>query len=840
VTSAPTLIDANADSETDVVAENCFHCGLPLANNSRYERVFNDQTQRFCCAACEAVCHAIHDAGLEHYYLLNKRNFAPPTQPPQDLSHYDIDEVQAEFVSKMGHQRNVQLLLEGIHCAACVWLIERALGQIKGVVDARVNLSGKRLLLTWDSAQTKLSRLLAHLARIGYSAIPYRPDIADKIAKSQNRALLYRLAFAGFAMMNMFWISVALYSGASSSEFRQLFHQAGFVLATATLLYAGYPFISNAIRGLKQAYLSMDLPIAIGAITTYLYSVYVTVTPSSVGEVYYDTLVNFIFIILVGRYLEAISRERALQSTQRLVDLQARTATVKQADQSLVLPIGAVKVNDTVIVKTGEIVPVDGSVIEGSSHVNESLLSGENRPILKQSGDKISAGTVNIDNVLLVRVENTQMNTVLGRIIHRVEQAQASKAPIQCVADRIVPWFVAATLALAGISFMLWLTTDVELALIAATSVLIITCPCAFGLATPMAIASASGLAANNGILIKSGAILENLSRIDHVVFDKTGTLTEGEPQVDKIVTSDDIDANTLMTYAASLESYSNHPSAKAIRRWAESRQIKPLLDSASIIPDLRLEAGLGVSGSVNRRFVVVGSRAWLKQNTVIVNDDLYEHSERLESEGSHCIHVAFNGIHVGFIAITDKLRSDAIALVEAFRKKEIAISIVSGDRAPVVKHISDQLGGLEYRAEVLPQQKQQVIQHLRDKGLTVAMVGDGVNDAIALQTANVGIALGSGTDISAESADIVLINNQLGKIELAMQLSKRTLRTIQQNIAISLLYNLVFIPLAMLAYITPVLAAISMPISSLLVIGNAMRIRTLFNSKPNSDKKLT
>lgn len=823
---------ADPSGDRDAMTDRCFHCGLALPKNQTFTQAIAGRTRQFCCPACQAVCQAIFEAGLEGFYERAPEGaLAPPSTTANDLALYDLDEVQAEFVPTLGVQREIHLLVEGIHCAACVWLIERSLGQLAGILDARVNLSGRRLLLKWDNRQIKLSQVLTRLAQLGYAAVPYDPELADGRLRQHNRSLLLRMAFAAFAMMNLLWISIALYSGASDGEFRQLFHWIGFALATPTLLYSGYPFLHSAWTGIRRLHLTMDLPIAIGAISTYSYSVYVTLHPTLMGDVYYDTVVNFLFVILVGRYLEAMSKRQAVASTQRLLDLQPRAATVLRDGESVLLPIRAVRADDVVLIRPGGQIPVDGVVTEGRSKVDESMLSGESRAVAKQVGDHVSAGTLNTDSTLTVRVEGVLRNTALGRIIDLVEAAQASRAPIQCTADRIVPWFVAATLLLASLTFLWWLPTDFDVALMAATAVLIITCPCAFGLATPMAIASASGLAARLGILIKNGGVLETLSRIEHVVFDKTGTLTEGRMRVQEVVTQEDMDSLTLMQHAAALEHYSEHSIATAICGYPEIKD-SPRLTAQQ----MENRPGLGIRGEVNGRPVLIGSEQWLQQNDLPLDEALRHTTRQWEERGSSCVQVAIDGRHSGVIAINDQLRADARQLVDALRANHIRMTILSGDRRPIVERIARQLGGMDTIAEVLPEDKDKIIRQLQQDGTIVAMVGDGINDAAALNRADVGIALGSGTDVSGESADIILISNELDKVRLAMQLSQRTLRTIRQNIGLSFSYNLIMVPLAMAALITPLIAAISMPISSLLVIANAARIRTVFQ-KPTGDR---
>ncbi len=809
----------------------CFHCGLPLPPGEPFIESIEGKDRDFCCLGCQSVCKAIYDAGLDGFYQRTPDGtlLAPPPEPPKDIALFDLDEVQEEFVRELGEEREIHLLVEGIHCAACVWLIERSLGTMQGILRVQVNLTNKRLLLRWDNRQVQLSDIIKRLGDIGYAAIPFDPEAAEGSIKKQNRELLFRMAVAGFAMMNLMWISIALYSGADTADggqFRPMFHWIGFALASLTLFYSGSIFLKGAWAGLRHRHLTMDLPIAIGATSTYLYSTYVTISGSEVGEVYFDTVVNFIFVILVGRFLEAVSKRHAVAASQRLMDLQPRVATLLTDGAEKIVPIRVVKLDDTVLVKAGDKVPVDGTIIEGSSRVDESMLSGESEPVRKDAGHTVSAGTVNLHSALTLRVTGTLRDTSLGRIIALVEEAQASKAPIQCMADRIVPWFVMTTLLLATLTFLLWFASGFELALMAATSVLIITCPCAFGLATPMAIAVAAGQGARNGILVKNGEVLETLSRVTHFVFDKTGTLTTGRMQFQQVIALQGVDEGELLRLAAIVERYSEHSIAQAIVAAAEAQhlainQSKP--QSFESLP------GHGVKAIVEGRTIILGTLTWLQKNSIALDESIREQARGLEAKATSCIHMGVDGEHTALIAIADQLRPDALKLVSGLRAAGIRMTLLSGDRQRVADAVAEQLGGMEVIAEVLPQDKDRVIAELQAKGEWVAMVGDGVNDAPALIRANIGIAIGSGTDVSMESADIVLMQDELDKVRLATLLSRRTLRTIRQNIGLSLTYNVIMVPLAMAAFITPLFAAIAMPISSLLVIGNAARIRSLF-----------
>ena len=829
-------------SPEPVAQGSCFHCGLPLNPDVGVSTAIRGEERVFCCIGCRSVCEAIYAAGLEGFYRRTTTGepLGPPPELPTDLRLFDLDAVQEEFVDTTSDDREINLLVEGIHCAACVWLIENGLKTLPGLAEARVNLTGRRLRVRWDNGRLKLSTVLRRLGDLGYAAVPFDPESAEGALRRQGRQLLYRMAFAGFAMMNLMWVSIALYSGADQGEFRGLFHWVGFALATPTLLYSGFPFYKGAWNGLRTGHLGMDLPIAIGASMTYLYSLYVTVSGTRTGEVYWDTVVNFLFVILVGRILEGGARREAVAATQRLLDLQPKVATVMRDGTESVVPIRSIVQGELVLVRPGERIPVDGTVVEGLSEVDESMLTGESRPVRKSVGEGVCAGTINGAGVLRASATATLRDTALGRIIRLVEDAQASRAPIQRLADRIVPWFVALTLGLGLLTFIVWVGVDLQTAILAGTSVLIITCPCAFGMATPMAVAVASGLGAARGILIKNGAVLERLSSIDHFVFDKTGTLTTGRPEVTGWRfgvghwQSLDTEPPTLgaeqrdqFRRIGALERLSEHPAAAAVLDLCERLGIETAgaqVESVEVVP------GLGIRGQVDGATVVVGSTDWLARHGVELPA---QPASPLVGEclSAGLIHCAVIGCGTLVLATEDHLRPGAAEVIARMRAQGLRVTLLTGDRRSAARRIAAGLGDIEVIPEVLPEDKDRVITELQQSGQRVAMVGDGVNDAPALVRADVGIAMGSGTDVSIASADIVLMTSELKRVAEAAELSRRTLHTIRQNIGISIIYNLIMVPLAMAAILTPLMAAISMPISSLAVIGNSARIRRLFKS---------
>lgn len=807
------------------MSQHCYHCGQAIAPDALVQREVAQVERDFCCHGCAGACQAIYEAGLDDFYdKAQEAGRQPVPVIPKDLQMYDHEELQSQYTDVTRSVREIELMSEGIHCAACVWLIEHRLAKESGIVSAYVNFTTRRIRLKWDNEQIQLSRILHILGELGYASQPFDPQLSQQALDRYNRGLLYRFAFASFAMMNIMWISISLYFGADDSEYKQFFHWVALGLATPTLLYSGQPFFIGAWQAIRGRRLGMDISISLGILTTYFYSLYVTFVPASGGSVYFDTLVDFMFFLLLGRYLESISKSKAIDATHRLVALQPKIARQRLPDGSETFTaVRLLKVGDFVWVHPGERLPVDGVLVEGESHVDESMLTGESVPIHKRVGDRVSAGTHNQDGVLLIEVQQILANSALGKIIRLVEDAQASKAPIARMADRVIPWFVSVTLSLATFSLIFWwISAGIDTAVMAATAVLIVTCPCAFGLATPMAIAVASGVAARWGVLVKNGTVLEQLSKTTHVLFDKTGTLTEGVMNVvAERIWQGGIDKRWLWSLILTLENRSSHSLAKALCVHAQSHQVQPL----TMVGFLSL-SGRGVQAEVNGHLWQLGSVGWMYSQGIEISNDINTWLTTQAQQGATSVCVLRDGQLVATVALADQLRADAVAVVDALKARGIQVAMVTGDRQAVAEVYAQQLGGIAVTAEVLPEDKEAVVRQLQGEGRVVVFVGDGVNDAPALVRSDVGIALGSGTDVSVDSAQVVLLNNQLTSVLNTIRLSTITLRTIRQNIIMSLLYNSIMVPLAVTAKLTPLMAAIGMPISSLLVIGNAARIK--------------
>lgn len=818
--------------------EPCFHCGLPVSPLSRHETEIKGEKRAFCCAGCLTVCRMIHEAGLDEFYrrINYQEAQSPPPEMPADLDQYDLEEVQAEFVQPLSNGRKeANLLVEGIHCAACVWLIEHALGKVKGVESTQVNLAHQRVFVRWNSALVSLSAIMQTLGRLGYAAAPFNPETAEGSVQRANRALLFRMAFAGFGVLNIMWISIALYAGAFSgidADHKRFFHWISFVIATPVLIYSGWPFFRSAWLGLFQRRLTMDLPIAIGSAVTYLYSSWITLRGS--GEVYFDTVVTFLFFILVGRYLEGLSRRNASSAALRLMELQPRLATRLTADGEERVSVRKLQAGDRLLVRPGEKIPADGKVVRGSSHVDESMLSGESHPVRKTSGCQAIAGTINIDGSLTLTVQDVGNSTVLARIVHLVEAAQGSKAEVQRIADRIVPWFVAATLGLALLTFAYWSRQDFDMALLAAVSVLIITCPCALGLATPMAIAVGVGAGSRCGVLVRNGQALESLSKITHVVFDKTGTLTEGKMKMQEILPAGGFDSVRLLRLAAAVESHSRHPLAQAITAALKDKA----KEAGATLPhcdNFRSLSGTGVIGCVEGSHIAIGNARMMAKAKVAIPDGFRQQQQLIEQAMGVGVFIAMDGSLAGLIHIQDSVRDYAPSLVRKLENQGIGMTLLTGDSLRAAEQLRTRLGHMDVVAGVMPDEKENEIARLQTAGERVLMIGDGVNDAPALARADVSIAMGSGMDVSMECADIILMNSELERIDFAFLLARKTLRTIYQNISISLLYNVILVPAAMAAMVTPVFAAVAMPFSSLLVIGNAVLIHRRISARNRS-----
>lgn len=834
--------------EAEEKIESCYHCGQAIPSRALYETIRGAELG-FCCNGCASVCKYIYEAGLEDYY--EKRDRSRPGVPLFQAKGAGVND-ELMFVNIDGGLKEASLIIDGIHCAACIWLIEKVVGAMPGVADARLNFSTHRMAVKWDGAKTALNDILGKVRSIGYAATPYDPSAEVPLLKKNNDALV-RLSIAGFGFAATMFLAEGLYGGylwGMDRGFRDFFQWMSFAVAIPVVFYSGAPFITGAYNGLKNRAMTMDLPIALGSLATFFYSAWATILKRE--EVYFDSVVMFIFLILIGRSLEAAAKKRAWNATSRLMHFEADAATVVVDGVRSNIPVRSVKPGDILEVKPGEKVPVDGFIIEGGSRVDESMLTGESMPVEKVKGSRVYGSTANTAGAFLFRVTETGKDTVLSKITRLAEDAQAQKANVQRIADRIAGYFVPSVLAISVLTYMYWSVHDPSHAVIYSVAVLIITCPCALALATPAAILAGCGSAAKEGILVKSGSALEKIHKATHVVFDKTGTLTEGRMSVTDVIPFGVEDTVSLLGLAASVERFSEHPIGKAICVEAEKRsiEIKGLVEGFKAYP------GKGVEGAVQKKellepagyasfpkisnvfdfslaagkdTVLVGSRAFFIERGVEIPYVLLDREEMLNNEGKTAVYVAISEDGPSFrlsgiIAVADPLRAGAADLVKRLKDMGLKVTMLSGDNRRVAMAVAEALGIDNVVAEVLPEDKEEVIKDLQKSGEVVVMAGDGINDGPALARADAGIAMGSGAYMAIESADIILLNNDPLLVSRVVEISRKTFKAIKGNLAISFAYNLLFTPLAAMGYVVPVMAAITMPLSSLAVIGNSVR----------------
>jgi len=732
------------------------------------------------------------------------------------------------------------LPVRGMHCAACVGKVERALAGVSGVESASVNLATERATVAFDPTRTAVPALQTAVAAAGYELAP--APIAHGQAEDHERAerareleaLKRRVVIGGL-------LSVPIVIGSMPDVFSwaPAWLRDPRVLLALTVpvqFWVGAEFHRGFLRDLRHRSASMDTLVSLGTNAAFFFSVAVTLWPhvfhGAGAMTYYETAAVVITLVALGRWLEARARGRTSEAIRRLVSLAPRTARVRRASGEVEIPTGEVEVSDLIRIRPGERIPVDGVVIEGASAVDESMLTGESLPVDKASGVTVFGGTVNRTGSFVFRATRVGSETTLARIVKLVEEAQGSRAPIQRLADRVAAVFVPVVLGIAALTFAGWWLLGPEPALLHALSnavaVLVIACPCAMGLATPTAIMVASGRGAEHGVLIRSAAALERLRSVDTVVFDKTGTLTVGRPSVtDVVVVGRDVTEDDVLALAAAVEQGSEHPIGEAIVRRAKDRGLAlPPVGSFVTVP------GQGVDALAPDGRALLGNRTLMEARGIDVAG-LVPRGEALAAEGKTVVFLAFAGRALGLIAVADVVKPEAAAAVSALRRMGLAVAMLTGDHRATAAAIAAQAGVDRVLAEVLPEAKAHEIRRLQEGAHVVAMVGDGINDAPALAQADVGIAMGSGTDVAIEAADVTLMRGDLRGVVAAVELSRRTIRIVKENLAWAFGYNVVLIPVAAgLLYpvagvlLSPILAGAAMAFSSVSVVTNSLRLK--------------
>lgn len=745
--------------------------------------------------------------------------------------------------SSQGQEAVCTLQIEGMHCASCVRRIERSLQKVEGVREARVNLATNRAIVVYDPEQTKAEALIHAVERAGYGAQPVSersafshqaPLMPEKEAaaipthaSASDTGRLRELIAAAVLTAPVLGLSM----GMSHRSFA--LNSLLAVFSAVVVFGFGRELFVGAWRAFRYSHsATMDTLIVVGATAAYAYSLFQLVT-SNHPQLYFETAATIVTFILLGRYLEERAKRKAAGAIQALAELSPRTATVVTERGEQEIPLEQVKPGDVLRVRPGEKIAVDGVVTEGVSAVDESLLTGESLPVEKRPGDKVVGGTLNQSGTLLYRATATGSDTVLAHMMQMVEEAQASKAPVQRLADVVAAVFVPIVFAVALLTFGIrfWaLHEGATAALTAAVAVLVIACPCALGLATPTAILVGTGRGALMGILFRNGEALERAQAVRRVVFDKTGTLTEGRPSVTDIFTVKGIDeADTrqrereLLYLAANAERGSEHPLAKSLVTKAG-----PALLTAQVT-GFSAEAGAGAVAFVDGRLVCVGNRRLMEQRGIALDPTLLNHAEALEAQGKTVVFIGVDGCLLGLVGIADTPRPEAKAAIADLQAMGLEVAMLTGDSEKVARVVAEELGLTEVYAALQPHQKVAIIKRWQAEGRgPIAMVGDGINDAAALVQADIGIAMGKGTDVAKEAADITLLGTNLRNVARALRLSRAVMRVIQQNLFWAFLFNTIGIPLAAFGGLNPMIAALAMAFSSVAVVSNSLRLRTM------------
>lgn len=808
----------------------CAHCGLDVPHGL----IEAGAEQQFCCQGCSAAYTIIHGCGLDAYYKVRETAAAAsaanrPSGSTRTFADFDDPAFTRLYCKPASAGRlTTEVYVEGVHCVACVWLIERLPKIVPGVVEARLDFGRSIVHLDWEVSRAKLSEIARALSTLGYQPHPARQGDARALRKQEDRRGLVRLAVAGACSGNTMLLAFALYAGVFDSmeaEYVNFFRWISLAIATISVMWPGNVFFRGALAALRARAFTLDVPLALGLGAGLAYSWVSTIRGE--GAVYFDSLSMLVFALLIARVVQQRQQRAAIDSVELLFSLTPSVARrVDDAGQVQECAVESLSVGDRVRVLAGECFPVDGAIEEGASNVDESILTGEARPIAAAVGAKVAAGTTNLLAPLTVRVEATGSQTRAGKLMRLIEEASRRRAPLVQIADRIAAHFVVGVLALAGVVMVVWLFIDPRLAFENAAAMLIVTCPCAVGLATPLAMTVAIGRFASRRVLIKGGDTIERLSHPGILVLDKTGTLTKGRVSLVASHVASGVDETQLLEQVGALEASSTHPIARALAR-----------ETATLaVDDFAEIQGSGVRGVVAGRSLVVGSPAYIRSIARDEPDASFNADRAVASviaEGHTPVLVAQDGRIVAALGLGDALREDVPQAVNDLRQRGWDVRILSGDHPQVVAHIAAKLGVPAENATggVTPEGKLATITAMvAARGITktpaaaIVMVGDGVNDAAALAAADVGIAVHGGAEASLVAADAHIARPGLAPLIELVASSTRTMRLIRWTLGVSVAYNVVAAGLAAFGLVSPIIAAVIMPVSSLTVLGMSLR----------------
>ncbi|MCG9682896.1 cadmium-translocating P-type ATPase [Vibrio sp. Isolate23] len=784
------------------MCESCYHCGEEVPVNTDFKVEILGEIRAMCCPGCETVAQTIVDSGLVSYYQYRtapaeKADLVP--EQLQALIHYDNEEVQSEFVRNAEDKAEVTLSLEGVSCAACAWLIEKQVSTRTGVLSIRVNTTTNRAILAWDKTQTKLSELLSSIHQLGYKAAPFEADKQEAAYHESMKQYLYRLGIAGLATMQVMMLAVALYLevfGDLEPEFKSYFRWVSLIFATPVMLYSALPFYLNAWRSIRSRTLGMDVPVSLAMIFAYFASLVATVTEQ--GEVFFESISMFAFFLLVGRFLEMRARRKAAAASGNLLKLIPAIATKLDGDQ---VPVKTLKLGDQIRVLPGEHVPADGRIIKGRVHIDESMLTGESVPVVKNIDDHVYAGTLNGEESFELEVMSTKADSMISNIVRLQDEAQLSKPKIAQIADVVARYFVAIILVIAAGTWFFWHQTKPDDAFWIMLSVLVATCPCALSLATPTALTCATSRMGNLGILLRKGHVFETLCKVNHLIIDKTGTLTHGDIVISEVNTFSDTSKEEALALAASLESHANHPIARAFKSY-QNVDIQ--------VTDVENMIGSGIQGVHQGKKVKIGSAQFIL-------------GEQAQAE-PNSVYLSLDGQHIATFTYQDPIRAESKTFIERFKQAGIKVTLLTGDSESNANVVAKEIGIETVIAEAKPQDKLEYLKKVDGTDVTM-MIGDGINDAPTLAGAHLSIAMGGGADVAKASADMVLLGDQLDRILEARTLALQTRKIIRENLIWSLGYNVLILPLAVAGFVAPYFAVVGMSASSIIVVSNSLRL---------------
>jgi Cu2+-exporting ATPase len=804
-------------------AQICFHCGQPVPDGVALSTAVDGIARPMCCRGCQAAAQTIVACGLDRFYRLRTGGGTRPEAVETGVARFaafDDETLQRRFVgAARGGYAEAALLLDGITCAACCWLIERRLGALPGMDAASVNYAARTARVRWDPGRLRFSAILAAVAGLGYHAAPYDADAAERQLARERNAQLRRIGIAGLFGMQIMMLSLGLYLGADAgvdAGLASLLRWSAALLALPVLLYSAAPFFRGALRDIATRAPGMDVPVALGIAIAFAGSLHALVTER--GYVYFDSIAMFVFILLCGRFVEFSVRRRAAAQWDRLQRIQPAVATRLRergagfAPDEEIVPVTALVVGDRVRVRPGETVPADGIVVAGESSVSEALLSGESKPLRRGVGAEVVGGSINVETPLTVSVTRVSGESRLAQIARLAQEAELARPSAQTLSSRIASRFIVRLLIVAAVVALYWAWRDPSRWVPITVSVLVITCPCALALATPAALAAATGTLLRLGLLVRRTQAVETLGRATLFVFDKTGTLTRGELALRETRVSGGIDARAAITIAAALEAGSQHPVARALHAAAAPQEVPAATG-------IRACAGEGVEGCVAGRLYHLGSAAFIarRTGTAVPSVD--------DTAADTPVWLATGDAVIACFLLRDAMRDGARALVDCLVRSGCSVRLLSGDAPSAVAAAAAELGSDGAEGGVLPAGKVERLQRWRGEGDVICMLGDGVNDAPVLAAADVSVAMGRGADLARASADIILLDGRLPALQHGFGVARRALAVMRQNVAWAIAYNIVAVPLAATGLVTPWMAALGMSLSSLLVVLNAARL---------------